>query len=188
MKVWNTLPINPWIADRYRGVQLFDNSSISSIVMVHWRVFVLLRLIKNRIMKNFKSIYKQNNKINPHIFTIQIQQLSNFFTLASCILFYLSLILCRNTWKNHLRPHAILLCIIQCASLKITDTLGAGLVAEWLSSRPLLWRPRVRLFKSWVWTYTQCSSSHTVAAPHIEELELLITRIYNYVLRLWGEK
>ena len=32
------------------------------------------------------------------------------------------------------------------------------------------------------------SSSHAVAAPHIEELEGLTTRIYNYVLGLWREK
>ena len=31
-------------------------------------------------------------------------------------------------------------------------------------------------------------SSHAVAAGHIEELEGLTTRIYNYVLGLWGEK
>ena len=32
------------------------------------------------------------------------------------------------------------------------------------------------------------SASHTVAASHIEELEGLTTRIYNYELGLWGEK
>ena len=35
---------------------------------------------------------------------------------------------------------------------------------------------------------THCSSSHAVVASHIEELEWLTTRIYNYVLGLWGEK
>ena len=32
------------------------------------------------------------------------------------------------------------------------------------------------------------SSSHAVAASHIEELEGLTTRIYNYVPGLWGEE
>ena len=31
-------------------------------------------------------------------------------------------------------------------------------------------------------------SSHAVAAAHIEELERLTSRIYNYVLGLWGGK
>ena len=35
---------------------------------------------------------------------------------------------------------------------------------------------------------THCSSSHAVVASHIAELEWFTTRIYNYVLRLWGEK
>ena len=35
---------------------------------------------------------------------------------------------------------------------------------------------------------THCSASHAVEAPYIEELELLTTRIYNYVLGLWGGK
>ena len=35
---------------------------------------------------------------------------------------------------------------------------------------------------------THCSAGHAVAASHIEELEGLTTRIYNYVLWLWGEK
>ena len=39
-----------------------------------------------------------------------------------------------------------------------------------------------------VHTPTQHSSSHAVVASHIEELEGLSTRIYNYVLGLWGEK
>ena len=33
---------------------------------------------------------------------------------------------------------------------------------------------------------THCSSSHVEAASHIEESEGLTTRIYNYVLGLWG--
>ena len=35
---------------------------------------------------------------------------------------------------------------------------------------------------------THCSSSHAVSVVHIEELEGLRTRIYNYVLELWGGK
>ena len=34
----------------------------------------------------------------------------------------------------------------------------------------------------------QHSSSHAVAASHMEEIEGLTTRIYSYVLGLWGEK
>ena len=33
-----------------------------------------------------------------------------------------------------------------------------------------------------------CLSSHAEAASHIEELEGSTTRIYSYVLGLWGEK
>ena len=33
-----------------------------------------------------------------------------------------------------------------------------------------------------------CSSSHAVVASHVEELEGPKTRIYNYVLGLWGEE
>ena len=35
---------------------------------------------------------------------------------------------------------------------------------------------------------THRSSSHAVVASHIAELEGLATRIYNYVLGLWGGK
>ena len=35
---------------------------------------------------------------------------------------------------------------------------------------------------------THHSSSHAMAAAHMEEPEELTTRIYNYVLGLWGEK
>ena len=35
---------------------------------------------------------------------------------------------------------------------------------------------------------THHSSSHAVAASHIEELEGVRTRTYNYVLGLWGVK
>ena len=64
--------------------------------------------------------------------------------------------------------------------------LAAGPLAEWLSLRAPLGRLRVRGFGSWAWTW-HCSSGHAVAAFHIE-LERPTTRIYNYVLGLWGEK
>ena len=35
---------------------------------------------------------------------------------------------------------------------------------------------------------THCSSSHAVVASYIEKLEGPTTRIYNYVLGLWGGK
>ena len=35
---------------------------------------------------------------------------------------------------------------------------------------------------------TYRSLGHAVVASHIEELERLTTRIYNYVLGLWGRK
>ena len=35
---------------------------------------------------------------------------------------------------------------------------------------------------------THHSSSQAVVASHMEELEGLTTRIYNYILELWGEK
>ena len=65
--------------------------------------------------------------------------------------------------------------------------MAAGQVAQWLSSSALLWWPGVPWFESWVWTYTLlikpcCGSSH------IEELGGHRTRIYNYVLGLWGVK
>ena len=33
-----------------------------------------------------------------------------------------------------------------------------------------------------------CLSSHAEVASHVKEVERLTTRIYNYVLGLWGEK
>ena len=67
------------------------------------------------------------------------------------------------------------------------ENIRAGLVAEWLSSPALL---RCLGFPSSDPGHrpTHHSSSHVVAASHIEELEGLTTRIYNYVLGLWGEK
>ena len=35
---------------------------------------------------------------------------------------------------------------------------------------------------------THRSSSHAVAASHIEQLEALTAKIHNYVLGFWGEK
>ena len=40
----------------------------------------------------------------------------------------------------------------------------------------------------WILGVDICSSSDAVAASHTEDLEGHITRIYNYVLWLWGEK
>ena len=48
----------------------------------------------------------------------------------------------------------------------------------------LLWRPG---FSSQAQNHSSVSS-HSVAVAHIEELEGLTTRIYNYVLGLWGRK
>ena len=48
-------------------------------------------------------------------------------------------------------------------------------MAEWLSSRALLQRPRVR---TW-----HCSLGHVEVASHIPQLEGPAIKIYNYVLR-----
>ena len=51
---------------------------------------------------------------------------------------------------------------------QLIEKPGAGPVAQWLSAHVLLWRPGVRQFGSWVWTW-HCSSSHAVAGiPHIK--------------------
>ena len=63
--------------------------------------------------------------------------------------------------------------------------LWASLVAKWLSLCALLWQPRVRRSGSRCGP-SHCSSGHAVVASHIGELECLTTRIYNYVLGLWG--
>ena len=44
--------------------------------------------------------------------------------------------------------------------------LGAGALAEWLSSCAPLWWPRVRRFGSWAWTYTPLIRPCCVSIPH----------------------
>ena len=69
----------------------------------------------------------------------------------------------------------------------IIKCVGGWPMAKWLSLRALLRQPGARWFGSWARTYA-ASSSRAVAASHMEELEWPTSRIYNYVLRLWGEK
>ena len=71
--------------------------------------------------------------------------------------------------------------------VSLRNGLGASPVALWLSSRaPLWWLGFASLDPGCGLTHH--SSSHAVAASHIEELEGITTRIYNYVLGLWGGK
>ena len=67
------------------------------------------------------------------------------------------------------------------------SVLGAGPMAEWLSSRsPLQW-PGVSLV--WILGATwHCSSGHVEVASHMPQLEGPTTRIYNYVLGEFREK
>src|SRR3712207_7458220 len=44
---------------------------------------------------------------------------------------------------------------------------GASLMAQWLSSRVLLWRPGVRWFGSWVQTWHHLASHAMAGVPHI---------------------
>ena len=60
-------------------------------------------------------------------------------------------------------------------------------MAEWLSSRAPLQGPGFAGLDPGHGP-THCSSGHVVAASHIEEVQGVTTRIYNYVLGLWGEK
>ena len=55
---------------------------------------------------------------------------------------------------------------LQGIQLKKWDPVGAGLVAQWLSSCIPLRQPRVRVFGCWARTYTQLIS-HAMAASHI---------------------
>ena len=57
-------------------------------------------------------------------------------------------------------------------------------MAEWLSSCTPLQRPR---FGSWAQTW-YCSLGHVEAASHMPQLEGPTTKIYNYVLGVFGEK
>ena len=60
-------------------------------------------------------------------------------------------------------------------------------MAEWLSSRALLWRPE---FASSDGRHgpTHRSSGHAVAVSHIEELEGPTTRMHDHVLGGFGEE
>ena len=67
------------------------------------------------------------------------------------------------------------------------NALGAGPVAQWLSSNAPLRRPGFRWFGSWARTWHH-SSGHVEVASHVSQLEGPITKIYNYVLGGFGEK
>ena len=68
-------------------------------------------------------------------------------------------------------------------------SLGAGPVAEWLSSRaPLQAAPVFRWFESWAQTW-HCSSGHAEAASHMPQLEEPTAKnIQLCTGGLWGEK
>ena len=59
--------------------------------------------------------------------------------------------------------------------------------APWSSWCAPLWRPRVSQVRSWVQTGHH-SPGHTDVASHMTQLEGPTTKIYNYVLRGFGEK
>ena len=61
-------------------------------------------------------------------------------------------------------------------------------MAQWLSSRALLWWPRGFTGSDPGGGPTHHSSSHAVTTSHVQELEGFVTRIYNNVLGLWGLK
>ena len=63
--------------------------------------------------------------------------------------------------------------------------LGAGPMAEWLSSRAMLLG--FHWFRSWAWMWHH-SLGHAEAASHIAQPEVLTTRIYNYYWGFWGEE
>ena len=60
-------------------------------------------------------------------------------------------------------------------------------MAEWLSSRILLWWPGFHWFRSWAWTWHD-SSGHAEGASHIAQPEGFVAMIYNYLLGDFGEK
>ena len=70
--------------------------------------------------------------------------------------------------------------------LKQTD-VGAGPMAEWLSSCFHFGGPGFHGFASWAQTW-YCSSGHAEVASHIPQLEGPTTKIYSYVLGGFGEK
>ena len=65
--------------------------------------------------------------------------------------------------------------------------MGASPVAKWLSLCIPLSSPGFRRFGSWVRTW-HCSLGHAEAALHMPQLEGPTTKIYNYVLKGFGEK
>ena len=67
------------------------------------------------------------------------------------------------------------------------NSWGAGPVAEWLSSRAPLQRPRFHRFGSWAQTWHR-SLGHDEAMSHMPQLEGPTTKICNYVLGGYGEK
>ena len=67
------------------------------------------------------------------------------------------------------------------------NVIGAGAVAEWLSSPLGFSSPGFRWFGSWARTWHH-SSGHAEAVFHIAQPEALTRRIYSYVLGGFGEK
>ena len=66
--------------------------------------------------------------------------------------------------------------------------LGAGPMAEWLSSRSAAGGPVFRWFESWARTW-HCSSDHAEAASHMLQLEEPTTKNTQLCTGgLWGEK
>ena len=63
----------------------------------------------------------------------------------------------------------------------------ASPMAERLNSHTLLWWPRVFPFGSWAQTWHR-SSGHAEVASHMPQWEGLTTRVYNYLLGVFGEK
>ena len=61
-------------------------------------------------------------------------------------------------------------------------------MAEWSSSRPPLWWPRVWLVRILGTDMEPLVRFHAEAAPHMPQPEALTTRIDNYVLGGFGEK
>ena len=60
-------------------------------------------------------------------------------------------------------------------------------MAKWLSLHARLGDPGFCWFGSWAWTW-HCSSSHVEVASHVAQPEVPTTRIYNYVLGVWGRR
>ena len=65
--------------------------------------------------------------------------------------------------------------------------LGAGPLAEWLSSRALFWRPRVLLFGSCA-QRGHCSSGHAEVVSPMPQLGPTTKNTQLCTGELWGEK